>query len=146
MRTSDSKDPAVHDGLDRLATRSDVAAAASLVSGAVAPATNATRRSVTDLFEVRVALFEVPPSDADRIACAAREVASYAQANEPNTRFFGVLRDQDRPGRFVYAAVFDDAEAERTHRASPPARRFAEALSAAGVRLDASRWTGVAGV
>lgn len=103
-------------------------------------------RSVTDLFEVRAVMFEVPPSEVDRIAAAAQELAAYARAHEPRTRFFGVLRDQSCPGRFLYAAVFDDEEAEHAHRGSAPARRFAAALLTVGVRLESARWSAVAGI
>lgn len=115
-------------------------------SGGTAAAARAAQRSMTDLFEVRVAMFEVPPSDVDRVASAARELAAHVQAHEPRTRFFGIMNDENCPRRFVYAAVFDDDEAERTHRGSAPARRFAAALLTAGVRLEAGRWTAVAGV
>lgn len=128
-------------------TAESAPAGSSAAAGGVrSAAPSVAQRSMTDLFEVRVAMFAVPASDADRVASAARELAAYVHAHEPHTRFFGILHDEDSAGRFVYAAVFDDDEAERTHRSSGPARRFAAALLEAGVRLESGRWTAVAGV
>lgn len=144
MARSDTKKWAPRDEAESAAAAASRSSAPA--SGAGPAAASAAQRSMTDLFEVRMALFEVPASDADRVASAAQEFAGYVQAHEPGTRFFGILRDEGSPGRFVYAAVFDDDEAERTHSGSAPARRFAAALLMAGVRLESGRWIVVAGV
>jgi hypothetical protein len=57
-----------------------------------------------------------------------------------------MMRDGDRPGRFLCAAVFDDHDAERRHHSSAAARRLANVLLAVGVRPESPRWTGVAGI
>lgn len=144
MARSDTKRWAPYDEGESAAVAASRSAAPA--SGVRSAAPSAAQRSMTDLFEVRIAMFEVPASDADRLVSTARELAAYVQAHEPRTRFFGILQDDDSPGRFVYAAVFDDVEAERTHRSSSPARRFDAALLRAGVRLESGRWTAVAGV
>ena len=56
------------------------------------------------------------------------------------------FRNPERPNRFLFAAVFDDTDAERLHRASPPAMRLAALLLSVGVRIEPSGWEPVAGL
>lgn len=109
-------------------------------------ATEERPRTAGDLFEFRAAVADVPASAAEAVAGLAQEVARHARCHEPGTRMFAVLRDQARPTRFLFAAVYDDPAAERVHRASGPAIRLAALLLAAGVRLEAAGWEPIAGL
>jgi quinol monooxygenase YgiN len=73
-------------------------------------------------------------------------VARHARCHEPGTRLFAVLRDQERPGRFLCTAVFDDADAAREHRSSPAALRLAALLLASGAQVRPARWSAIAGI
>lgn len=111
-----------------------------------ARSTPSDTRNVGHLFEFRTLEIDVPDRLAVEIEAAAEDVVRHARCREPGTRLFAVLRDPDRPGRFLCTAVFDDEDAARAHRDSPAALRFAALLLSLGAETRADRWTAVAGI
>ncbi|KZM75871.1 putative quinol monooxygenase [Nocardia terpenica] len=72
--------------------------------------------------------FDVPPAKREEFIAAALGDANGSLANEPGTRRFEVIRDENNPNRVYLDEVYDSAEAFETHCQGEAIERFYELI------------------
>ena len=73
--------------------------------------------------------FEVPAEHHETFITAALEDGRNSAADEPGTRRFELIRDEDDPNKFYLNEAYDDAEAFQVHADGKHFARFFEIIS-----------------
>ena len=68
--------------------------------------------------------FDVPQARRDEFIAAALEDGRNSAADEPGTRRFELIEDEQRPNRFYLNEAYDDATAFDVHAKGPHFERF----------------------
>jgi autoinducer 2-degrading protein len=72
--------------------------------------------------------FDVPPEHRDEFIAAALEDGRNSAADEPGTRRFELIVDEQNPNRFYLNEAYDDAAAFDVHAEGPHFARFFELI------------------
>lgn len=75
-----------------------------------------------------VVQFDVQPAHREDFIAAALDDARNSLAQEPGTRRFEVIVDEEHPNRFYFDETYDDAEAFQAHATGPHFARFLELM------------------
>jgi (4S)-4-hydroxy-5-phosphonooxypentane-2,3-dione isomerase len=81
--------------------------------------------------------FDVPAEHHRAFIEAALEDGRESSANEPGTRRFELIRDNDDPNRFYLNEAYDDAAAFEAHAAGPYFKQF---FGVVGDFADGPHW------
>lgn len=68
--------------------------------------------------------FDVPANRRDEFIAAALEDGRNSAAEEPGTRRFELIEDEERPNRFYLNEAYDDAAAFDVHATGPHFAKF----------------------
>ncbi|MBI3158159.1 MAG: antibiotic biosynthesis monooxygenase [Chloroflexi bacterium] len=76
----------------------------------------------------KTARFEVKPEALEECLGAIRTFIAAVRENEPRTRLYLSLQEQDAPTKFLHYFIFEDRAAEQFHRQTPWVLAFTGAL------------------